>query len=408
VPRAPRPKAAKPKIRARRGARASSTPLIRTFTRIIGVVPAPLRILIALLGALALALAARSRLTLLRARRLERQRRELVEDVGLLQAALLPEVPEHVGPVRASAAYQPADGPAAGGDFYDVFELADGRVGIVVGDLSGHGRHALPHTALVRFTLRAHLEAGLSPRHAIQSAAPVLERQLGETYATVLLGLYDPARRRLVYASAGHPPPVIVAERPLVARTVCCSPPIGMAMQTGMRQTTVDLPGQSVACFYTDGLVESRINGSMLGIEGLERMLVELGPRASAKTLLAKVGAETKSRPDDMAACLLAVGGQNAPARVLCEELELLGTEAPESQIARFLDAFATPPSEIAEVVREALPRLHRDRSVVIQVGLWTAAPTVDVRPGDLSLFGQATTASRERRRIANDHPATG
>jgi serine phosphatase RsbU (regulator of sigma subunit) len=408
VPRAPRPKAAKPTIRARRGAPASSTPLIRTFTRIIGVVPAPLRILIALLAGLALALAARSRLTLVRARRLERQRAELLADVGLLQAALLPEIADHVGPIRVSAAYQPADGPAAGGDFYDVFELPDGRVGIVIGDLSGHGRRALPHTALVRFTLRAHLEAGLSPRHAIQTAAPVLERQLGESYATVLLGLYDPGRRRLVYASAGHPPPVIVADRPLVAKTVCCSPPIGMAMQTGMRQTTIDLPGQATACLYTDGVVESRSSGEMLGIDGLARMLVELGPRASARRLLAKVEAETKSRPDDMAACLLTLGGQPAPAQVLSEELELLGIEGAEEQISRFLYAFGASSAEVGETIRQALPPLHRDRSVVIQVGLWTEAPTIDLRPGDLSLFGQASTANRERRRIANDYPAAG
>jgi hypothetical protein len=146
---------------------------VRTFTRIVGVVPEPVWILLGVLLALSLALAARSWLGALRARRLERQRAELLEDVGLLQAALLPLVPARLGPVDTSVAYRPADGPGAGGDFYDLFALGDGRLAVIVGDVSGHGRHALPHTALVRFTLRAYLEAGLSPRYSsVSSGSP--------------------------------------------------------------------------------------------------------------------------------------------------------------------------------------------------------------------------------------------
>ena len=228
----------------------SSAPIVTTITKIVGVVPTLVWALIGGLLALALALAVRSRLAALRARRLEQQRGELLADVGLLQAALLPVPPVRLGPVGTSAAYRPADGPGAGGDFYDLFALDDGRLAVILGDVSGHGRQALPHTALVRFTLRAYLEAGLSPRSAVQTAGAVLERQLGESFATVAAATYHPRERILTYACAGHPPPIVIGSQAIEPITVCSAPPIGAGARTGTRQTVVSVPGRSQICFH--------------------------------------------------------------------------------------------------------------------------------------------------------------
>ena len=155
---------------------------------------------LSLLAILVLALGAHTILATARTRRLERHRAKLMEDVGLLQEALLPTVPARLGRVTTSVAYRPADGLAAGGDFYDAFVLPGGRVGLLLGDVSGHGREALAKTALVRFTVRAHLEAGMSPREALSIAGRSLDGRLGDDFATVIAAIHDPDRGTLTYS----------------------------------------------------------------------------------------------------------------------------------------------------------------------------------------------------------------
>ena len=138
--------------------------MVRTVKDIVEVVPDSLKLALAALVALSLLLGTGYFFSTVRARRLARQRRELLQEVGLLQTALLPPVPERLGALRTSVAYRPGDGPGAGGDFYDALPLSGGRVGFILGDVSGHGRGALARTAFMRYTLRAYLEAGLEPR----------------------------------------------------------------------------------------------------------------------------------------------------------------------------------------------------------------------------------------------------
>jgi hypothetical protein len=345
-------------------------PLATTITKIVGVVPTPVRLLIGALLALALALAVRSRFAARRARRLERQRGQLLEDVGLLQAALLPVPPARLGPVGTTAAYRPAAGPGAGGDFYDIFALEDGQLAVIVGDVSGHGRKALPHTALVRFTLRAYLEAGLSPRGAVQTAGAVLDRQLGGSFATVLAATYNPRTRVLVYASAGHPPPLILGDdrRALESITVSSAPPIGVGKPTGTRQSVVSLPGRAVLCFYTDGVTEARVASELFGTARLARSLGELSPAASAADLLDHVSEQVDRRPDDMAACLLWLEGEALAPRAMREELELDRESAGSERTARFLRGCGLAPAEVSAVVQAARAEVADVGSLVVEL----------------------------------------
>jgi hypothetical protein len=357
----------KPKSRGAAKAARGGLPLVHTVTHFIGVVPSIVIVVFAALVALALALAVSSRLSSRRAERLSRQRRELLEDVGLLQAALLPVLPESFASVGTTAAYQPASGPGAGGDFYDLFALEDGRLAVIVGDVSGHGRKALPHTTLVRFTLRAYLEAGMTPRGALQIAAPALERQLGGSFATVVVGIYDPSRRLLAYACAGHPHPVFAGEG-LKPITACSAPPIGVGWPTGTRQTEVSIPGGARACFYTDGVIEAKIDGQLFGVERVQRIVSEMMPADGAAKLLERVASESDEHSDDMAACMIELDGELAAPSILAEEVEVHRNEVGEARLERFLAAGGLSPAEIEGALAQVEAAVQRDGSVVLRL----------------------------------------
>jgi serine phosphatase RsbU (regulator of sigma subunit) len=374
---------------AAKRAHASSTQpaLVKTITKIVGVVPGPVRILIGVLIALALALGLRSLIASIRTRRLVRQRGELLEDVGLLQAALLPEPPARLGPVGTSVAYRPADGPGAGGDFYDAFALADGRLAVIVGDVSGHGREALPHTALVRFTVRAYLEAGQSPADALQTAGVVLERQLAGSFATVIAAIYHPRERTLTYASAGHPPPVVLGEPApdgsftrVATVTACSAPPIGAGMRTGTRETIVSVPGAARLCFHTDGVTESRVGAELFGEARLARTLAALPTNAGAAQLLDGVAAQSDARPDDMAACLLHVHGDADAPAISSERIELDDESLACGRVERFLRESGVEPRQIAATIDAARAELGRSSGAVLELRFKQGVPAVSVR----------------------------
>ncbi len=106
------------------------------------------------------------------------------------------------------------DGNAAGGDFYDAFELADGRLAMVLGDVAGHDVRAAAVMGQVRAALRALALTDPAPPSVLAG----LDRLVGslgaesrneEIFVTVVYGVLDPADGTITLASAGHPPPVL-------------------------------------------------------------------------------------------------------------------------------------------------------------------------------------------------------
>ena len=376
----------------------SSAPatVIRTLDRVVRVVPPALKILVVVLSFLVLVGTVAYFLLARTTRYLARQRKALLGEIGVLQAALLPDVPDEIGGLRPSVAYRPADGPAAGGDFYDAFPLDDGRVGIVIGDISGHGRDALMRTSLLRHTLRAYLDAGLEPRAALQVGGRVLERE-AEEIATVIVATYDPAGQLLRYSSAGHPPPVFLGPADHVPVTRASSPPIGAGMPTGLRQTTVSVPDGSTICLFTDGLIEARREGRMIGRLGLVRIISELGREMSAQSLLDRVAAQADGVFDDMAACLFRVEGRAAVDVVRIEELEVRREDLGRTVVDGFLAGCGVEHDEaerLAPLVRETVERFGR---ALVRIAIAREAVSCEVLPANV----ESLAAASSRRGVA-------
>jgi hypothetical protein len=349
--------------------------------RLVGSLPLPdwsKPIIVALL-LIALVLAFRSRVMARRARRLAAQRAALAQDVDAMQAALAPEVPTRQGPLEISVAYRPAEGPAAGGDFYDVFALDATRVAVIVGDVSGHGRGALGRAAQTRFTLRAYLELGMQPRTALALAGRRPSADADE-FATVAVGIYEAASGTLTYATAGHPPPIVLGSSEFAPITACASVPLGWGVPTGRRQTTLSLPTGAIACFYSDGLAEARSRGELLGRDRVVEMLAELGPSPQAAVLLQRLREMADEAPDDMAACLIQTTS-TATDSVRLEEIELDGRQLKAGRGERFLRACNVVAGDMGPALKKAQGIAGEFGAAILRVDLAPGGPHVVVVP---------------------------
>jgi len=153
------------------------------IARLVKVLPAAVLTALLAFAVVAAAMALNAYLQRRRARSLAGQRAALLSDVGVLQAALLPAVPASPGELDVSVAYRPAQGLAAGGDFFDVFTLSPERTGIIIGDVSGHGRESVIHAALVRYTLRTLMGEGHPFPEVLARADRYLTGELGDGFA---------------------------------------------------------------------------------------------------------------------------------------------------------------------------------------------------------------------------------
>lgn len=331
-------------------------------TDVVEAIPKPFLLALGALALLGLLMAARSAINTTRAARLRQQEKELQADVGALHTALLPAVPDRVGEVAVSAAWRPAEGPAAGGDFHDIFTLQNGRVAVIVGDVAGHGRAALAPTALVHYTVRAYLEAGLSPRTALGLTDQAIGKKLGGSFATALAAIYDPQTSTLTFATSGHPVPLVLGNEAQLATATLTPAPIGIGRPSGGRQTSVSIRHGSAICFFTDGVVEARGEDGLVGREGLAEAQRELGGPTDANQVLDHLAGRTGPASDDMTVCLINPDGAAGDGRIV-EELEIARAMERPEHLAQLLSERGLAPEEAERAIEAS-------RS-------WTATPAL-------------------------------
>jgi PAS domain S-box-containing protein len=197
--------------------------------------------------------------------------------VYLLQRALIPTTPPIVQGYSIASAYIPAfAGQEIGGDFFDVFKTEDGKLGIVIGDVSGKGLEAAALAAIARSTVVAFAYDLSSPGGALLHANAMLAaRQLEfENFVTVFLVILDTTSGDISYSSAGHPPPMIVhANGDTEILYMLNNPPLGIIKGSWFEQASCNLmPGDRLV-LYTDGISEARSDSGLFGEEGIEQVL---------------------------------------------------------------------------------------------------------------------------------------
>jgi predicted ester cyclase len=198
----------------------------------------------------------------------ERIEREYVEHElrvarRIQQASLPEEVPELEG-WQITPYYRPAR--EVGGDFYDFFELRDGRLGLVVGDATGHGVPAALVMASTRSMLRAVAQTSNSPGKVLRRVNDPLANDIpANMFVTCFYAVLDPVSGSLTYANAGHDLPYLHRDggvEELRARGM----PLGLMPNMVYEEKEITLGAGEGALFYSDGLVEAHDpKGEMFG-----------------------------------------------------------------------------------------------------------------------------------------------
>ncbi|GID31689.1 SpoIIE family protein phosphatase [Paractinoplanes brasiliensis] len=178
-----------------------------------------------------------------------------------------------LGPAQLPAGfvvrYAPATRPLkVGGDWYDTVPLADGRIGIVVGDCVGHGLQAATVMGQLRSACRALLLQNTDPAQTLTALDRFAVQLPGAMCATVFCGVLDPASGELTYASAGHPPAVVThadGETDLLDQGR--SRPLGVHSAAARPEARYRVPARATLLLYTDGLVERRRQPLTAGIK---------------------------------------------------------------------------------------------------------------------------------------------
>lgn len=180
-----------------------------------------------------------------------------------------------------------------GGDFYDVFEVADDKVALMLGDVSGKGIEAATLTAMAKSTIRAYAYQDPRPDIVLGAANDAIASQIGDSrFITALYGTIHVPTGRLELACAGHPQPVVCMSGRCTDDTITSSPPLGVVPGETFACFSMMLESGSLLVLFSDGLIEARNSSGFLGEERVREVVArnaDSGPAAVIDALLETV-----------------------------------------------------------------------------------------------------------------------
>ena len=206
----------------------------------------------------------------------ERIKREL--ELGRqIQHDMLPQGTLHHGLTEIKGVSVPAR--EVGGDFFNYFELSNGQIAMLVGDVSGKGVGA----ALLMANIQASLRTRLALGQDLAAVADEIDRDIAHNapeslYATLYVGMFDPITRTLQYVNCGHHPQFVMHRSGGLERMASTGMPVGLLAGHGYRQVAVQLEAGDRLFFYTDGCVEAENEaGDFFGPDRLEAAILAGG-----------------------------------------------------------------------------------------------------------------------------------
>ncbi|MGP1345948.1 MAG: PP2C family protein-serine/threonine phosphatase [Phycisphaerales bacterium] len=248
----------------------------------------------------------------------ERQRQLL--DIANIQRSLLPEGVPRIAGVPIATSYLPCN--ESGGDYYDFFEFGDGRMGVFIADVSGHGAGAATLMAMLQTILHeAHrLGRDSEPAEVMAHANEALSRRrIDGAFITAFLGVLSDDRRTLTYANAGHNRPLLRRGAGAGSGRVSAiegglSFPLGVLPETRFEQAEMELVSGDSIVMYTDGITEARSappDREMFGEDRLRSALEDCSgdPECVIESIHARLYEHThaRSREDDQTIVALRV-----------------------------------------------------------------------------------------------------
>lgn len=283
------------------------------------------------------------------------------EEINLARNVQLAILPQHFpdGPQwSVHASMFPAR--ELGGDFYDCFALSDGRHGILVADVSGKGVGAAFFMAVSRTVLLDLATSGGSPAQVLARANDLLcERNPMELFVTACYGIYDPRDGTLVYASAGHHPPLLrKAAGQVISLPLTNDIALGIMPEMDYSDHSAMLAPGDTLLLYTDGVTEafSRQNEAY-GDVRLQAWLAGIDPRDDAPSLVASLVRDVADFVDG------AEASDDLTCLVLCRKQgeRALDTTPPELLNKSLLLDYKMPSrveelAKLADAIDEVLP----------------------------------------------------